>query len=138
MFCKDNTPASKRYQRRTMTAMAGYLVVILASSWIVRHDHPQGWHLYFWSVLPAIPIVAVIVHMGRYLSEETDEYLRLRTMRSLLFATGALLGTIVVSDFLQAFANAPAFPPFVSFMIFAFTFAATQGVQQLRDRASDE
>jgi hypothetical protein len=128
----------KRYQGRVIRVMAAYVVVLLSAAWIVRHEHPHGWQLYFWSALPAIPVIMVIFVMGQYLSEEKDEYLRLRTMLALLVATGALLGTLVVSDFLQSFASAPAFPPFTSFVIFAFAFAATQAVLKLRDRASDE
>ncbi len=138
MFCQHKSVALKRYQKRTMIVMAGYVGILLISSWTVKHGHLHGWFLYLLSALPAIPIILVIVSMGRYLQEETDEYLRLRTMRALLVATAALLGTLVVSDFLQAFANAPAFPPFTSFVIFCAAFAITQGVLQLRDRASDE
>lgn len=138
MFCKEKSPAFKRYQRRVMIVMLAYVAVLLGASAIVKHGRPHGWHLYFWSALPAIPVIMVIVAMGRYISEEKDEYLRLRTMLALLVATGALLGTLVVSDFLQSFAGAPAFPPFTSFVIFAFSFGATQGVLKLRDRASDE
>jgi hypothetical protein len=138
MFCKETSPALKRYQRRVTTVMVAYVVILLSASWLVKHGHPHGWHLYFWSSLPAIPVIMVIVAMGRYISEEKDEYLRLRTMLALLVATGALLGTLVVSDFLQAFAKAPAFPPFTSFVIFCAAFAITQGVLKLRDRASDD
>jgi hypothetical protein len=138
IFCKERSAAFKRYQRRVMTVMAAYLLILLSASWIVKHGHLHGWQLYFWSALPAIPVILVIVAMGRYLSEEKDEYLRLRTMRALLVATGALLGTLVASDFLQAFAGAPAFPPFTSFVIFCVAFAIAQLVLKLRDRASDE
>jgi hypothetical protein len=118
IFCKERSAAFKRYQRRVMTVMAAYLLILLSASWIVKHGHLHGWQ--------------------RYLSEEKDEYLRLRTMRALLVATGALLGTLVASDFLQAFAGAPAFPPFTSFVIFCVAFAIAQVVLKLRDRASDE
>jgi hypothetical protein len=138
VFCTPKSKALKKYQRRVMVTMAAYLLVVLGSAEIVKHGAPRGWHLYFWSVLPAIPVIAVIVQMGRYLREETDEYLRLRTMLSLLVATGTLLGTLVASDFLQSFASVPALPPFTSFVVFCAAFAITQGVLQLRDRAKDD
>jgi hypothetical protein len=138
MFCNDTSVAFKRYQRRVMVVMAAYVVLLFAASWMVKHSHPVGWQLYFWSALPAIPVILVIVSMGRYIAEEKDEYLRLRTMLALLVATGALVGTLVVSDFLQAFAGAPAFPPFTSFIIFALAFGATQAVLKLRNRSKDE
>jgi uncharacterized membrane protein YcjF (UPF0283 family) len=138
MFCKETSPAFKRYQRRVFTVMLGYAVILLSASWIVKHDHPHGWLLYVLSALPAVPVILVIASMGRYLQEETDEYLRLRTMRSLLVGTAALLATLVVSDFLQAFAGAPAFPPFTSFVLFCLAFGITNAVQKLRDRPSDD
>jgi hypothetical protein len=118
--------------------MAGYVLVLFGAAWIVKHGHPHGWHLYFWSALPAIPVIMVNAAMGRYLSEEKDEYLRLRTMLALLAATAALLGTLVVSDFLQSFAGAPAFPPFASFIVFCAAFGLAQAVLKLRDRPSDD
>ncbi len=135
MFCKDRTVAFKRYQRRVQVAMAVYFVVILGAAWVVKHLAVAGWQLYFWSVLPAVPIMVVIVAMGRYLGEETDEYQRLTMMRSILIGTAALLGTIVVSDFVRSFADTEPFPPFTSFIVFAVAMAIAQGVQKLRDRS---
>jgi len=135
MFCADRTAAFKRYQRRVQVAMAVYFVVILGAAWVVKHLAVVGWRLYFWSVLPAVPIMVVIVAMGRYLQEESDEYQRLMMMRSILVGTAALLGTIVVSDFVRAFAEVDPFPPFASFIVFAVAMAIAQAVQKLRDRS---
>jgi hypothetical protein len=138
MFCKERTPAFKRYQRRVQVAMVAYVVVILGAVRIVKHDAPVGWHLYFWSVLPALPVIAVIVAMGRYLTEEKDEYQRLRMMQAILVGTAALLSTVIVNDFVQTFAHAVAFPPFTGFIAFAAAMAIVQGVQRLRDRSSGD
>ena len=138
MFCKSNSAAEKRYRRDVLRFMAAYVVVLFCASWFVRHDGAQHFFLYFWSVVPAIPILGVVVRMGRYLQEEKDEYLRLMTMQAVLVGTAALLATLVVSDFLRAFANTGALPPFVSFLIFCAGMAVTQAVQKLRNRASDE
>ncbi|QMV18021.1 hypothetical protein GOB94_04440 [Granulicella sp. 5B5] len=138
MFCQDKSAALKRYQKRTLSAMVGYFVILFGCVWLVKHVSPQGWPLYLWAVLPAVPIILVMVNMGLYLKEETDEYLRLRMMRSLLVATAALLGPLVVSDFVRAYAHAPAFPPFVCFVTFCLAFGIANGVQKLRDRATDE
>jgi len=134
MFCKDKTPAFKRYQRRVQVAMAAYFVVILSAAWVVKHGSLVGWKLYFWSVLPAVPIIAVIVGMARYLAEETDEFQRLIVTRALLMGTAALLGTLEVSDFLRSFANIDPFPPFTCFVIFAVTFGITNFVQKLKNK----
>jgi hypothetical protein len=118
--------------------MGAYVVVLFCSSWFVKHDGSQRFFLYFWSVLPAIPILAVLIRMGRYLQEEKDEYLRLMAMQAILVGTAALMATLVVSDFLRAFANTGALPPFVSFIIFCAGMAIAQAVQKLRNRVSGD
>jgi peptidoglycan/LPS O-acetylase OafA/YrhL len=135
LFCKGSTTAKKRYQRSSLQFMAAYLVVVLCSSWFVHHDGPQGkFFLYFWSVIPAIPIVGVIWRMSVYLREETDEYQRMLTMQAILVGTGALLAAVVTDDFLRAFAHVVGLPPFWLFLIFSFGMALTGGWQKLRDR----
>ena len=138
MFCRSGTVAQRRYERDVLVTMAGYVVLTFLAAYLVRHGHLRGWVLYVWSVLPAIPVIAVIARMGRYLQEETDEYQRLLTMRSILVGTAALLGSLVVNDFVRAFAGVPAFPPFATFMIFCVAMGITQCVQKLRDRPASE
>jgi hypothetical protein len=72
--------------------------------------------------------------MGKYLHEETEEYVRLLQMKSILAGTGALLTALVISDFLRAFAHAPDFAPFVLFMCFGAGMAVMQFVQWTRNR----
>jgi cytochrome c biogenesis protein CcdA len=138
MFCKEKTPAFQRYQRRVQVAMGAYLLLLLGSVYVLKHGSPHGWLLYGLSVLPALPIIVVIVAMGRYLGEEKDEYQRLKMMQAILVGTAALLTTVIVNDFVQTFAHTVAFPPFTSFIIFAAAMAIVQGVQRLRDRVPND
>lgn len=134
MSCNCATPANKLYRRDVRWLLVGYVVVLIASALIVKHGAGQGVARYFWSVLPTIPIVAIIVRMGKYLQDETDEYVRLLQMQSILAGTGALLTALLISDFLRAFAHAPDFAPFVLFFCFAAGMALMQVVQWLRNR----
>lgn len=118
--------------------MAAYVVVLFCSAWFVRHDGAEHFYLYFWSIIPAIPIVAAIARMARYLQEETDEYQKLVRMRAILAGTAALLGALVVNDFLRAFAHVAGFGPFVLFAIFAAAMIVTELVQRLANRVRDE
>ena len=129
--------ASKRYQRRTMVTMSGYLLLVLLSTWEVRHHSPHGWMLYLWAVLPSIPIMITVGLMGRYLQEEKDEYQRLQATQAILVGTAALLGTIVINDFLRSYTPSQGVPPFVSFIIFCGFFGLAQLFQRLRDRRGD-
>ena len=135
MFCQGSTVAHKRYERDVMRMMFAYVVVLLCSSWFVKHDGGEKFFLYFWSVFPALPVIGVIARMGRYLQEEKDEYQRLQSMQAVLVGTAALLATTVVNDFTRAFAHASALPPFIGFLIFAAGMAITQFVQRFRNRA---
>ena len=134
MFCKGSSVARKRYQRDVLRFMSAYAVVLLCSSWFVKHDGAEKFFLYFWSLLPAIPVVGVILRMGRYLREETDEYQKLMEMQAILVGTAALLVTEVVSGFMRSFAKMGPLPPFSGFLIFCVGTASTQWVQKLRNR----
>ena len=136
--CGPSSPAKKRYERDVLRLMVGYLVLVFGVAWIVRHGHLQGWRAYFFSVLPAIIIIALLARMGSYLGEEKDEYQRLLTIRSILVGTAALLGTLVVNDFVRAFAGAGAIPPFAGFMVFMVAMGLTQLVQWAQSRGGGE
>jgi peptidoglycan/LPS O-acetylase OafA/YrhL len=134
MLCKGSTVARKRYERDVLKFVAAYVVVLFCSVWLLKHDGHEKFFLYFWSVLPAVPIIALIARMGRYLQQETDEYQRLLAMYSILVGTAALLGTVVVNDFVRSFAGVGALPPFSTFVIFCAGMGITQFVQKLGDR----
>ena len=134
----NESKAGKRYQRRVLTTMAVYMALLFGSVSLVKHMHVQGFWLYVVAVLPAVPVIVVLAAMGRYLQEETDEYLRIVTMRSLLVGTAALMGVIVVNDFLQAIAERPSLPPFTCFMVFVLAFGMAQGVQKLQNRGGGD
>jgi len=132
------TVAGKRYARRVSVTMSIYVVLVFGAALYVKHFSPHGWLLYFWALLPAIPVIAMIGVMGRYLQEEKDEYLRMLTVRSLLVGTTVLIGTLVVNDFLRSFANGGALPPFVGYVLFFIAFGAAQAVQTLRNRVGGD
>ncbi len=137
-FCGTSTPAGKRYQRRVIVTMSVYLVVLFAAIFLVKHTHPHGWVLYAISVLPALPILAMLGSMGVYLQEEKDEYIRLMTMRSLVAGTAVLLMVLVVSDFLRTISGAGTLAPFISWVTFFLAFGVAQAVQKLRNRVKDD
>jgi hypothetical protein len=129
-----SSAAGKRYRRRVFMAMSLYLVILYACVKLVKTVPMHGWVLYMVALLPAVPVLAVLAILGRYLREETDEYLRMLAMRSLIVASGALLGTIVVNDFLRAIAHGAALDPFVCFVVFFVAFGIAQYVQGLASR----
>jgi hypothetical protein len=121
-----------------MVTMSLYVVVLLVATLIVKHAHPHGWVLYAIALVPALPILAMLGSMGVYLKEETDEYIRLMTMRSLVAGTAVLLMVLVVSDFLRALSGAAPLAPFASWVTFFLAFGAAQAVQTMRNRVRDD
>ena len=138
LFCKTNTRAYKTYQRDSMAFGILYALLVFLSAWCVKHHLPDGtFWLYFWSLMPTLPLVAIVARMAKYLIDETDEYQRLMTMQSLLIGTAALVITLLVNDFLRAFAKANPLEPFVAFVIFAAAMGSTTLVQRFRNRVRD-
>jgi hypothetical protein len=129
-----NSTAGKRYRRRVLIAMSLYVVLLFLCMKLVKAVAMPGWALYAAAVLPAIPVMAVLASLARYLQEETDEYLRMLTVRSLLVAAGVLLATITVDDFLRVIAHRDALGPFVCFVVFFISFGVAQMVQELASR----
>ena len=138
MFCKGSSVARKKYQADMMRLMAGYVVLVFSSALVVKHRHMNSFFMYFWAVLPAVPVLALIARMGAYLRTEKDEYQKLLIMQSLLVGTAALLGTLVVNDFLRSFAFSEGLPPFSSFVIFCVAMGITQLVQKLQNKAGGD
>ena len=136
--CGSSSKAAKDYQKRVMVTMSVYVVLVFLAAVVVKHGHPHGGMLYFWAVLPAAPIVALMGVIGKYLTDETDEYMRMVTVRSLLVATGLLLSTLVANDFLRSYANVGAIPPFWAFVTFFAAFGLAQGVQMAMNRVSGD
>ena len=118
--------------------MSIYVVLVVVAALMVKHGHLQGWMLYACALAPAVPVILMLVQIGRYLKEERDEYVRAMTVRALLIATGALMGTIVVSDFLRSFAKVGNLPPFLCFMVFFLSFGAAQVVQRMQSRVGGD
>ncbi len=139
LFCRTNTKAYKTYQRDSMAFGIVYALLVFLSAWCVKHHVPDGrFWLYFWSLVPTMPLVAIVARLAKYLNDETDEYQRPMTMQSLLIGTAALVITLLVNDFLRAFAKASPLDPFVAFVIFSAAMGLTKLMQRFRNRVLDD
>jgi len=138
-FCKINTKAHKTYQRDSMVLGIVYALLVFLSAWCVKHHVPDGsFWLYFWSLMPTLPLIGIVARLAKYLNDETDEYQRLMMMQSLLIGTAALVITLLVNDFMRAFAKANPLEPFVAFVIFSAAMGLTKMVQWIRNRVRDD
>lgn len=101
------TSATIRYNRRILVMSFGYLLALFAALGITRQVNVAGPLLWLLAILPTIPITGMIVTMGRFLVEETDEYQRMRTVRAALVATGFVLVLSSFWGFLEMFDLVP-------------------------------
>lgn len=103
MKASSARPARRAYNRRVLIASAAYAVLLIGAELAVTRLHPAVPLRVVLALLPALAIVAIFVALGRYLIEESDEYLRARLARQMLWATGATLSIATVYGFLQVF-----------------------------------
>jgi hypothetical protein len=94
-------PAQKRYLRRVAAATACYLVTLFIAVHFVGHHLVTGLPAYLLGVLPGLSVAGFFWAIGRLLLEEKDEYLRLLTVRQVLFATGFTLTLVTIWGFLE-------------------------------------
>ena len=128
-----------------LATMSIYVVLVRWSRRaLMKHGHLQGWMaLCFWrpgAGGPGDPDAGA--DMGVYLREETDEYVRAMTVRVSADGrqTGALMGTIVVSDFLRAFAQGRerCLRLQLCFLVFFLGFGTAQVVQMMQRRVGGD
>ncbi|HWK35131.1 hypothetical protein [Sphingomonas sp.] len=131
---QSNNPAQRRYIRRFVPAMVGYVVVLFGSTWVERVYHPEGAALFLLSLLPALPLLAVLVVMGLYLAEERDEFIRNRLITAMIAGIGITLAVTTVWGFLEGSEMVPHFPTFLAFPLWCGSFGVVQCALNLRDR----
>ncbi|PEQ12286.1 hypothetical protein B2G71_12320 [Novosphingobium sp. PC22D] len=103
----DSSDALQAYNKRMLAASLGYVVGLGMATLVyerVRLDTPG---LALLALLPAAPTLAMIRAMARYLLDETDEYLRYRTLLSSVIGLGFVLTLGSFWGFLETFGVVP-------------------------------
>lgn len=101
--------ATKRYNRAVIVLSIAYVALLFAAQIAIDHGGLSGPAAYVVAVLPALPIIGLFAAIGRYLVEESDEYLRRLGVRQALVATGFALSIATAWGFLESFELAPHF-----------------------------
>jgi hypothetical protein len=101
------SPAQQRYNRRVLRLSLAYAALILPAAYVLKTVVIAGPLAVLVAVLPAIPLSGFFWMMGRYLMEETDEYVRMLQVQLLLIGTGLLLTAMVVWGLLEQFGLVP-------------------------------
>jgi hypothetical protein len=72
------------------------VVMLAVAHWAAEHSAVSKSLVMVLDLLPAFPIMMMILVVSQYLTRETDEFIRLLVMRSLLWG----IGTTMVADIL--------------------------------------
>lgn len=132
MFSPAET--QRRYMRRFMPSMTAYVVLLIGSNFVIDRFQPQGVALLALAVLPALAIVAVIWAMAMWVVEQSDEFIRMRMVQAMLFATALLLAVMTVWAFVEDTGMVPARPRHLAFPLWCVGLVIGQTVLWLRDR----
>ena len=84
------------------------------------------------ALLPGLAISGIFVALGRYLVEETDEYLRVRMVTQMLWATGATLSLATIWGFLDVFEAVPRLPLYTVAILWFFSLGVAGAVMRVR------
>lgn len=126
--------AQRRYIRRFVPLMAGYVLILFAANRVADTRQLEGATLALLSILPTLPLLGVIVVMGLYLREEADEYLRDRLVVAMLGGTGVLLMVTTVWGFLENSGMVGHPPTYLAFPFWCGAMGIVQCMMALRDR----
>lgn len=103
----ERNPAQRRYNMRVLGLSLAYAGALIGVSFVFRGSQPTGPLAWALALLPALPLIGIFIAMGRYLIEESDEYLRSIVVRQSLVASGFMLIVTTCWGFLQSFGQLP-------------------------------
>lgn len=115
----EPSTALAKYDLRTLLAVLVYLACMFAAVPLGRAVGAGSPWLWPVALLPAVPILAVIWAMARYLAEETDEFLRRRAIHASLIGSAAVLVLATVWGMLELFKLVPHAGGWLAVPVFA-------------------
>ncbi|MBX7514064.1 hypothetical protein K3179_05810 [Qipengyuania sp. GH38] len=95
------------YNRRMMLCGIGYVLGLGIAIVLWRNYELADWTVFALTLLPILPTLGMIWAMARYLGEESDEYLRYKSMMASLAALAFVLALGIFWGFLEMFELVP-------------------------------
>lgn len=133
----DRTPAAQRYLRRFTLVTAVYVLLIAANVGVSWAFDPSQTILGLMAIVAALPIVGMLIVLGIYLREESDEFVRDRIVLSMLIGLGVLLSLSSILGMLQFEGLVGELPVFLAFPIWCGAWGIAQSLLALRDKRAD-
>lgn len=102
-------------QLRTITNVWVYMVLLGlingASGYAVDHGNRTKALIIFLDILPVVPTLAILGVLGRYLSRETDEFIRMLVVKALLWSAAFVVVAATVQSALAKWSAAWTLAP---------------------------
>jgi len=106
MNCSVTSPVRRFVRSSWMSAVLVSLFAVFAAV-AFRLWHLKGLLAYPVAVLPALPILWVLIETGRYLAAEKDEFQRHLLVECLLGGIGGTLAVTTIWGYMEDFVRAP-------------------------------
>ena len=113
----------KRVMKRLVPTVLLYELTFFAVDWTFHHHAPHGVMAYLLAMIPALPMIGMIVIVGMYFAEEKDEFQRTLITQALIWGIGITLAFTTVWGFLELFMSAPHLNSYFYFPIFCVAAA---------------
>ncbi len=91
MLFKKNLSKLQRRSLQNFSGCIGLVVALTLVRWDTGSEHLPQAVIYLMALSPAIPVALILVVAGRYIANETDDFIRLIVMQSLLWAFAVTL-----------------------------------------------
>lgn len=124
--------ARRRLTGAVLVLMTSYVLILTTVAIFFRRGDHAGPLAYAVAVLPALPIIGMILVFSRYLAEESDEYLRMKFNRQVLIATGLMLTVATIWGFLERFGLAPHIDAYWAGFLWVLGFGVGRVVNRLK------
>lgn len=131
--CRSNA-AIIRYNRRMLTASFGYVLGLGIAVALFNSSTLPPPAVFAIALLPTVPTFVMIWAMARYLIEETDEYLRYRSVKAALISLGLVLAIGIFWGFLETFELVPHVPSWWVLPVWAGGLGVAQLAMWVRER----
>jgi hypothetical protein len=100
----------------------------------LRHGHPGIVTAWLLAIVCAIPVVAILAVIGRYLARETDEFVRMLVVRAVLWGLGITLVVDTILGAMEAYHPLGGLLPALNVDLFIIAVGLALRVQLWRNR----
>ncbi len=134
MICSGKNEAQRRYVIRSWVSAGPVVLLAIGAKFAFRDWNISGPVTYLIAVLPALPIVWMLIATGAYLAEEKDEFQRTVLVQCLPAGIGGTLAITTVWAYLEDFVHAPRLDLILIFPMFWLIAGASYPVVKARYR----